>query len=97
MAEPLREPSGVHRFLVTAPIGERMDMWAVTGAFANWIEGRGPEDRETWLVTCFDEHASGFLEAARNTGVTVEEIEGAGDDERYLLLVGDSGTGWNHG
>lgn len=48
-------------------------------------------------MTCFDEHASGFLEAARNTGVTVEEIEGAGDGERYLLLVGDPGTGWNHG
>jgi hypothetical protein len=87
----------VHRFLVTAPIGERMDMWAVTAIFANWIEGRGPEDRETWLVTCFDEHAQGFLEAGRRSGVTVEEVEGAGDDERYVMRVGEPGTGWEAG
>jgi hypothetical protein len=86
---------GVRRLLVTAPIGERMDMWAATAVFANWIEGRGPENRETWLVTCFGEHAPGFLDAARKIGVTVEQVEGAGDDERYVMLVGEPGTGWN--
>lgn len=84
----------VHRYLITAPIAERMDTWAATGMFANWIEGRGPEDRQTWLVTCFDHHAPSFLAAARNIGVTVEEIEGAGDDERYVLIAGEPGTGW---
>jgi hypothetical protein len=85
----------VHKFLVTAPIGERMDTWAATAMFANWIQGWGPEDRQTWLVTCLDGHyANSFLDAARNIGVTVEEIEGAGDDERYVMLVGDPGSGW---
>lgn len=84
----------VRRFLVTAPICERMDMWAATAAFANWIEGRGPEDRETWLVTCFDVHARIFLAAAREVGATVEQIEGAGDTERYVLLTGEAATGW---
>ncbi len=85
---------GVRRFLITAPTALRMDAWAATGMFANWLEGRGPEDRETWLVTCFGEHAHSFLDAARNIGVTVEEIEDAGDDERYVMLVGEPGTGW---
>ncbi len=85
----------VHRFLVTAPIHLRLAVWADTAAFANWIEGRGPQDRETWLVTSFSQHADSFLEVARDIGVTVEEIEGAGDDERYVMLVGEHGTGWN--
>ena len=85
----------VRSYLATSEIGPRMDMWAATAMVANWIEGRrGKGDRETWLVTCFDEHRDGFLEAARKTGVTLEEIEGSGDEERYLLLVGEPGTGW---
>jgi hypothetical protein len=88
-------PVRVHRYLVTAPTDLRMDTWAATGMFTNWLEGRGPEDRQTWLVTCFDEHSHTLLDAARNIGVTVEEIHGAGDDERYELLVGEPGTGWN--
>jgi len=86
---------GVCRYLVTAPVHLRLAMWAATAAFANWIEGRGPEDRETWLVTCFGQHADSFLEAARDTGVTVEQIEGAGDDERYVMLAGEPGSGWS--
>lgn len=89
--------SGVHRFLVTAPLGDRMDVWAATGTVANWIEGRGPAERETWLVTCMGEHAGFFLEVARKRDVTVEEIEGAGDDERYVLRAGEPGTGWKPG
>ena len=90
----MTDPGPVHRFLLTAPMGLRMDTWAATAMFTNWIDGRGPEDRQTWLVTCFDAHAHSFLQAARNIGVTVEEIEGAGDDERYVMLVGEPGTGW---
>ena len=71
-----------------------LDQWAATAMFANWIEGRAKGDRETWLVTCYDEHSGGFLQAARNVGVTVEEIEGGGDDESYVLVVGEPGSGW---
>lgn len=84
----------MHRFLVTAPLGLRMDTWAATAMFTNWIEGRGPMDRETWLVMCPGEFSDAFLTAARQTGVTVEEVEGAGDSERYVLLVGEPGSGW---
>jgi hypothetical protein len=80
----------VHRYLVTAPEGPRMDMWAATGSFANWLDGRD----ETFLVTCFDEDSEQFLAAARATAVTVQEIQGGGDTETYDLLVGEPGTGW---
>jgi len=85
---------GVHRFLVTAAVGPKFNMWAATAYYANWIEGRENGGCETWLVTCFDEQASAFLMAASAVGVTVEEIEGAGDTESYLLRVGEPGTGW---
>ncbi len=84
----------VHRYLVTATVDLKMDTWAVTGMFANWIEGRENGDRETWLVTVFDRDSSSFLDAARNIGVTVEEIEGADDTESYTMVVGELGSGW---
>jgi hypothetical protein len=84
----------VHRFLVTSDTARRMDVWATTGAYANWIEGRENGARETWLVTCFDEHREAFLAAARTAGVTVERIDGTGEAESYELLVGAPGTGW---
>jgi hypothetical protein len=86
---------GVHRFLVTAEVGPRMDVWSITSQLAHWIEGRpNPGGGETWLVTCLDEHAGRFLKAAGAAGVTVEEIHGAGPGERYEMLVGEPGTGW---
>lgn len=84
----------VHRFLVTAAEGPKFDLWAATGVSANWIEGRLSGDHETWLVTVFDADAAHFLDAARPLGVTVEEIEGAGDKERYVMRLGEPGTGW---
>lgn len=83
----------VHRYLVTATMEQRMDMWA-TGTFANWIETRERNGRETTIVTCFDEHAEHFLAVARAAGVTVEEVHGAGESETYELLIGEPGTGW---
>ncbi len=86
----------VRRFLVTASPGSRMDVWAATAPVSNWLDGRGPEERATWLVMCPGEHAEYFLAAARQRAdVTVEELEGAGDSEQYTLLVGEPGTGWN--
>jgi hypothetical protein len=64
----------VRRFLGTAPVDRKMLTCAATGMFANWLEGRENGDRETWLVTVFDEDAEAFLDTARNIGVTVEEI-----------------------
>jgi nitrogenase molybdenum-iron protein alpha/beta subunit len=84
----------VHRFLVTAAEGPKFDLWSATSFSANWIEGRPNGERETWLVTVFDEDAGYFLNAARTGGVTVEEIEGAGDSEQYVMRVGEQGTGW---
>jgi hypothetical protein len=84
----------VHRYLVTASADLKMDTWAATGMFANWLEGRPNGDCETWLVTVFDEDSASFLEAARQVGVTVEEIEGAGGSESYVLLAGEPGSGW---
>ena len=67
----------MRRFLVTASLDDRMDVWAATAAFSNWLEGRGPEDRETWLVTCPGEYSAAFLAAAQaRPAATVEEIEG---------------------
>ncbi len=86
--------SGVHRFLVTASADLKMDTWAATGMFSNWLEGRDNGDRETWLVTVFAADGESFLQAARNVGVTVEEIEGGGESESYILRVGEPGTGW---
>lgn len=86
---------GLRVFLVTSSPGSRMDVWAVTAVYANWIEGRGPDERETWLVTCLGGSADYFLAAAAcRADVTVEELHGAGDDERYTLLAGEPGTGW---
>lgn len=84
----------MHCYLVTAPMGLRMDTWAAAAMFTNWIEGRGPEDRQTWQVMCPGDYSHSFLTAARAIGVTVEEIEGAGDDERYVMLAGEPGSGW---
>lgn len=85
----------VHRYLVTGTEAQKWDAWLPTGAVANWIEGReNGDDRETWLVTCMGEHAEAFLTAARDAGVTVEEISGAGDTEAYTLVCGAPGTGW---
>ena len=84
----------VHRYLVTGGEDQKWDAWLPTAAFANWIEGRENGDRETWLVTCMGEQADFFLAAARDAGVTVEEIEGAGDGESYALVVGEPGSGW---
>jgi hypothetical protein len=86
--------TGVHRFLVTTDADAKFRVWSLTAPFANWIEGRDNGDRETWLVTCFAEQGDQFTAAARATGVTVEEIEGAGDSEHYRLLVGEPGSGW---
>lgn len=85
-----------HRYLVTADFGLKMDTWAVTCMFTNWIEGRDNGDRETWLVTVFDQDARRFLEACELIGVTVEEIHGAGDTETYELVLGKPGTGWKN-
>jgi hypothetical protein len=87
---------GVGRFLVTTSTDLKMAFWAATGAFSNWLEGRAQygNDYETWLVTVFKEDEAAFLDAARHVGVTVEEIEGAGDTETYLLRVGEPGSGW---
>ncbi|MFI2502340.1 hypothetical protein [Streptomyces sp. NPDC018693] len=88
--------AGVHRFLVTADDSERMRMWRRTAVYANWLDGRdNPRGGQTWLVTVFAEHGEDFLNAARATGATVEEIEGGGDDEQYHLRVGEPGSGWH--
>jgi hypothetical protein len=80
----------VHFFLVTAPTQTRMQVWTATASFANWLEVRG----DTASVTCFDRDEAAFLDVARQAGVTVEEIEGGGDSERYVLRAGEPGTGW---
>lgn len=86
----------VHRFLVTAEEGPKFDFWPHTAMYANWIDGReNPRGGETWLVTVFGEDVDRFLTAARTaSGVTVEEIDYVGADERYVLRVGEPGTGW---
>lgn len=89
-----------HSYLVTGEDEQRWNAWEPTAVYANWIEGRRAKGRataETWLVTCFDESRETFLAAAKNAGVTVEEIEGTDDQETYKLLVGEPGTGWAPG
>lgn len=87
--------SGVHAYLVTTAPGEHMDLWAATATVANWIESRYGRNGATWQVMVMDSDGPQFLDIARKLGdITVEEIEGAGDDERFVLLVGEPGTGW---
>jgi hypothetical protein len=73
-----------------------MDTWAVTCMFSNWLEGRENGDRETWLTTVYDQDSATFLDVCQRIGVTVEEIEGGGDTETYVLRVGKPGTGWKN-
>lgn len=85
----------VHRLLVTASVEDRMRMWVAVGPYSNWIDGRSNRHgTETWLVTVLGEHVEYFLDVARRVPVTVEEVEDAGDDERYRLVIGEPGTGW---
>ena len=87
--------SGVHAYLVTTPPGEHYDFWTATATVANWIESRRGKNGDTWQVMVMDTDASQFLDIARKIGgVTVEEIEGSGGDERYAILVGEPGSGW---
>jgi hypothetical protein len=88
--------SEVHRLLVTGGDSERVALWVNIGAQSNWIEGReNAHGTETWLVTVFADSRSRFLNMVGfYEGLTVEEIEGAGDSETYRLLVGKPGTGW---
>lgn len=84
----------VHRYLVTGDEDQRMDTWSPTAGYTNWIEGSENGNRETWLVTCYAEHAKAFLRDAEAAGVTVEQINGAGDTETYTLVIGNPGSGW---
>lgn len=84
----------VHRFLITASDGPRIDVWAATADYSNWLEGRDNRDRETWLVMVMGADAQRFLTAARMAGATVEELIIDSDTERYELRVGAAGTGW---
>jgi hypothetical protein len=84
----------VHRYLVTASLGVKFDLWSVTGGYANWLEGRENGDRETWLVTVLGADSARFLRHARLFGATVEEVHGGGDSESYTLVVGEPMTGW---
>ena len=87
--------SGVHAYLVTTPPDEHLGLWAATATVANWIESRTGRNGTTWQVMVIGDSGPQFLEAARNLGgITVEEIEGAGGDERFVLLAGEPGTGW---
>lgn len=87
--------SGVHAYLVTTPPDEHMGLWAATATVSNWIESRPGKNGITWQVMVPGDYGTQFLEAARQLGdITVEEIEGAGDDEEFVLLVGEPGTGW---
>lgn len=89
----------VRFLLVTAPSTRgRLTLWMATSLYANWIEGRPHPRREgieTWKVTVIDgAHATALLDVAGRLGATVEEIDGADEDETYRLLVGTPGSGW---
>jgi hypothetical protein len=86
--------AALHRYLVTAETRAWVQLWTACAQVTNWIEGRGPQDRQTWLVMCPGKYAGGFLHFAGEVGATVEEIEGAGDSEQYVLRAGEPGTGW---
>lgn len=87
--------SGMHAYLVTTPPGEHMDLWVATAPVTNWIESRTGRNGETWRVMVPGDAAPQFLDIARKLGgITVEEVEGSGGDERYERLVGEPGSGW---
>jgi hypothetical protein len=90
--------SSVHAYLVTTPPDEHMGLWAATATTSNWIKSRPGKNGVTWQVMVPGDSGPQFLDAARRLGdITVEEIEGAGDEERFVLLVGEPGTGWQAG
>jgi hypothetical protein len=70
-------------------------LWQKTAYYANWIETRQRQGRQTTLVTVSEDQREMFVTAAQaTTGVTVEEVIGGEEVEDYQLLVGDPGTGW---
>ena len=85
---------GILRALVTGEQPALLSMNQRTAYYANWIDSKQKDGRETYIVTVFDNERHQFIDTALQTGVTVEEIHGAGDDETYELLVGAPGTGW---
>jgi hypothetical protein len=84
------ELTEVHGYLVTGTDEQRIDLQLATGQVTNWLELRG----QTAFIMAFDEHLDGFLKLATKCGVTVQRIEGAGDNETFRLLVGEEKSGW---
>ena len=78
--------SDVHRFLVTGNDDQLYDFHTVVAALLAALERQG----QTVLYTCMSEEDRDFaLEAAKATGVTVQER----DSEVWEIIAGD-GPGW---
>jgi hypothetical protein len=82
--------SSVHGYLVTGDEGPREGLWRTSCHVTNWLDLRG----QTAHVMVFDENLNQFLANAAQFGLTVQRIEGAGEDEHYQILVGDEADGW---
>lgn len=82
--------SKVNGYLVTGAEHERMQLWRTSCHVTNWLDLRD----QTAHVMVFDENLSQFLANAGQFGLTVQRIDGAGDDERYEILVGEESDGW---
>jgi hypothetical protein len=84
-------------YLVTTRDGEHFPLWLISGAYSNWLDCRPCRNdpaRTTWHVMVADEDEH-FIAAAQGApGTTIERIDGAGDGERYELVAGEQGTGW---
>jgi hypothetical protein len=83
--------SDVLRLLATANRGSMVQFQLRTGLLANFLETRG----RTTIFTLMSEHFGDILEEAKMHGVTLQKIDGAGDNESYTLVHQGELPGWS--
>lgn len=77
--------SKVRRILVTGTDEQLIDFHLPVCMALNAIERRD----QTVMYSCMAENWNDAIEVAKKTGVTVQEIIGAGATETYELICGD--------
>jgi hypothetical protein len=80
----------VKRLLVSGDDAQIITFHLAVANVLNALERR----EQTVIYTCMSYDFEWAMEIARNEGLTVQELHGAGDNERYELLCGDEAKAW---
>lgn len=85
---------GVRRFLISSANEEKLQAYHLGVCFLlNCIR----RQENTVMYTCFDENAKEAIEIAVELNVTMQEIIGAGSNERWEILHQGEHEGWKGG